>query len=201
MIYRFIWLNFFSSHVRRINGAYIYPYPGLFLHFLENSIIEIYGDFHIGVRVTKNSRTYSRLIMQDNSRIVVNKRSEILEGCDIQILSGGTFTVDDFHSNIGLEILCGYQIRLLGDVIAGRHVRIKDYNGHHVSSDSYPSSKPVIIEKHVWLCTGSTINAGSYIETGSVISDNSNVIGRIPKQSFIQGNPAKVVENNIQFEI
>ena len=199
--YRFVKLNFFSPNVRRYGQCFFYPYKNVALLLDPNAIIELYGDFHIGIPSIKGYGQYSRLIMGAYSRITVNKKCQILEGCDVQILKNATFTVDDFHSNIDLEVLCGYQIRLIGDVTAGRHVRLKDYNGHKVSYDAYPLKKAIIIEDHVWLCTGTTVNPGCYIESGSVIGDNSNVVGNIPSNTFVQGNPASVIADNVTFNI
>ena len=86
-------------------------------------------------------------------------------------------------------------------MFCGRHVRIKDFNGHLVSSEVYPFKAPIKIENHVWICTGSTINPGCVIGSGSVISDNSNVINDVPQNVLVQGNPAKIIDYNIKFKI
>lgn len=198
---RFIKLNFLSPNVRRYGQVFFYPYKNVSLSLDPSAVIELYGDFHIGSAYIKGHGQYSRLIMGKYARITVNKSLTLLEGCDVQILQNGTMTVDDFHSNVGLEVLCGNQIRLIGEVTAGRHVRLKDYNGHEVSFNGYPYKRAIIIEDHVWLCTGSTINPGCYIESGVVIGDNSNVISNIPAETFVQGNPACIIANNIKFKI
>lgn len=166
-----------------------------------SSVIELHGNLCIGGSSVRGSKVLSRLIVGDYGRFCVNKKCDILECCDIQIHKGGIFTVDDFHSNIDLEVSCGNQIRLVGDVSAGRHVRLKDYNGHTVSYEKYPISKAIVIENHVWLCTGATVNPGVHIESGCVIADNSNVTDNMPANSFVQGNPAKVVAGSITFKM
>lgn len=193
-------MNYFSNNIHR-DGGKIYVYPGVTVKIASSAVIELHGDLHLGIRSKIHSNKRSRLVMSPFSRICINNNCSILEDFDIQLLNKGIFTVDNFHANIGLEISCGNQIRLLGEVTAGRHVRIKDFNGHDVSYHGYPYSKAIIIEDHVWICTGSTINAGSYVENGVVIADNTNVIGRIPSCSFVQGNPGLVVANNITFKI
>ena len=100
-----------------------------------------------------------------------------------------------------MEISCGSQIRLVGDVSAGRHVRLKDFNGHEVSYSGYPRSKPIIIEDHVWICTGASINPGVHIQSGSVIADNANVTTNVPARAFVQGNPAEVITDEITFKM
>lgn len=197
---RFVKLNFFSKHIRRYNG-FFYPYPNLEIEWAEGAIIELNDSLYIGKPTSKNSKKYSRLVMGRNSRIKIDGRAEFLEGCDLQILDNSNFYVAKFHSNIDLEVLCGYQIRFCGEVTIGRHVRIKDYNGHYTTSELYPRTKAVIVEGNVWICTGTTLNAGTYICSGSVIMDESNVWGTIPENSLVQGNPAKVIDTDIKFEI
>ena len=155
----------------------------------------------IGIPAVKGSKTSSRLVMQNSSCIEVKKRLELLEGCDIQMQKRGRLTVGQFHSNIGLEISCGSTINIQEEVIAGRHVRIKDFNGHIVSYEGYPVSAPVTIGNHTWLCTGCTINPGVTVGEGAVIADNSNVINDISPYSFNQGNPSVKVVDNVTFKI
>lgn len=197
---RFIKLNFFSSHVHRYHG-FFYPYPNLEIQWQKGAVIELYDSLHIGMPTSKGSKRKSRLIMGQNSRMKINGKTEILEECDLQILDNANFAVEKFHSNINLEVLCGYQIRLCGEVTAGRHVRIKDFNGHVTSVKMYPLKKAVIVEEHVWICSGATLNAGTYVRTGSIIMDNSNVWGIVPANSSVLGNPAKIIDTNVKFKI
>lgn len=199
-IWRFIKLNFFSEHVRA-QGGFLILYPKADIVFKPNSVIELHGNMTVGIPTIKHSKVRSIIVMNENSRICVNIKCDIMEGCDIQMQNHGILSVDNFHSNIDLEVSCGNQIRMVGDITAGRHVRIKDFNGHEVSYSGYPLSKSVIIENHVWLCTGATINPGVVIGHGSVIADNSDVSVSVPPCSFVKGNPGVVVESNITFNI
>ena len=197
---RFINLNFLSNRVLR-HGGYLYVFPNTLLHIKQGAQIVLYGDMLIGIPAVKDSNTNSRLVMQAYSHIEVKKRFELLEGCDIQMQKEGKLIVGQFHSNIGLEISCGSTICIHEDVTAGRHVRIKDFNGHEVSYEGYPVSAPVTICNHTWLCTGCTINPGVIIGEGSVIADNSNVISNTSPHSFNQGNPSVMIVNDVTFKI
>ena len=200
MIWKFLHYNFLSKHVRRDGGFFI-PYRDAVVSFSETAVLELHGNLRLGIPSLQKGHCVSKLVIRENGRFCVNKRCEIMEGCDIQIHKNGIFTVDDFHSNIDLEISCGEQIRLIGDVSAGRHVRLKDFNGHEVSYSGYPRSKPIVVEDHVWICTGASINPGVHIQSGSVIADNANVTSNIPPKSFVQGNPASIVANDITFKM
>ena len=195
-----MYYNFLSTNVRRDGGFFI-PYRDAIVSFSETAVLELHGNLRLGIPSMSGNHVVSKLVIRENGRFCVNKKCDIMEGCDIQIHKNGTFTVDDFHSNIELEVSCGEQIRLVGDVSAGRHVRLKDFNGHEVSLPSYPLSKPIIVEDHVWIYTGASINPGVHIQFGSVIADNANVTSNILAKSFVQGNPATVVANDITFKM
>lgn len=200
MFLKFIYYNFLSKNVRRYGGFFL-PYKNVSILLDDTAVLELHGTLKLGIPAIPGSKTKSRLVIRENGRLCVNKKCDLMEGCDIQIHKNGIFTVDDFHSNINLEVSCGEQIRLVGDVSAGRHVRLKDFNGHEVSYSGYPRSKPIVVEDHVWICTGASINSGVHIQSGSVIADNANVTSEIPAKSFVQGNPATVVAKDISFKM
>ena len=65
--------------------------------------------------------------------------------------------------------------------------------------NSSRKTKPLIIEDHVWLCTGVTIAKGIKIEQGAVCSINSTVTRNIKAKNMVSGNPAKVVMSNFEW--
>jgi len=201
LILKNIKYNYFSKNIVRLNNVHLYIYPNVIVDLSKTATITLNGNMFLGQPSIKNNKQVSKLIMRENSHIGVNKKCELSDGFDIQIQSNGCWIMDNFHSNIDLEVSCGFTITIQGTVTAGRHVRIKDFNGHKVNLEGYPFKAPIIIEDHVWLCTGSTINPGVTICSGSVIADNSNVISDVSCNTFNQGNPSKVIEDNIKFEI
>lgn len=194
-----LYYNFFCKSVIRENKSHLFIYPGVVLSVEKSAVVELHGDLYLGIVSIKGSRKESNFLMRQKSRFVVMQKCEILDSFDIQIHPNGLFKVDLFHSNVNLEVSCGCRIVLDGFVMAGRHVRLKDYNGHKVSFDGYPLSAPIIIKNHVWLCTGATINPGVQIEEGAVVGDNANVITDVPSYSFVAGNPALVISTNIEW--
>ncbi|SHH83478.1 transferase hexapeptide (six repeat-containing protein) [Fibrobacter sp. UWCM] len=194
-----LYYNFFCKSVKRTKNAYMFIYPHTIMSVDKKASIELHGSLYLGIKSIKGNRQTSKFLMKPHAKFVVNNLCEILDSFDIQVHSNGNFSIDSFHSNVCLEVSCGKQISIIGNVMAGRHVRLKDYNGHWVSYEKYPFSSPIIIEDHVWLCTGSTINPGVKIGSGSVIGDNANVIADVPPGAFVQGNPAEVVFSNVEW--
>ena len=198
--FQFIRLNYFCKNITRSKGL-IYVYPNVQFKMDATSKIMLGGDLHIGKPLIRGSKYCSRFLMGADSVLEIKNKCDLREGCDIQIYKNGKMMIDDMHSNIDLEVSCGHYIEIHSDVTIGRHVRIKDYNGHNVSCNCYPFSAPIVIEDHVWLCTGCTINPGVIIGTGAVIADNTNVISNIEPKTFNQGNPSIIINKNIEFKI
>ena len=199
----FIYLNFFSKHV--VNDVkkkiVIYPYPNCVFDLRDGSTILLEAPLKLGIPSIKNSKKSSYLFMDVNAIFKVKDESSIIDNYDIQIQKDAVLDMGHFHSNTGLEISCGEKIVLEGEVTCGRHVRIKDFNGHFVSYTKYPKSAPICIKNHTWLCTGSVIGPGVTVGEGAVISDNTIVIDNVPPKTFNSGNPSKVIVSNIEFKI
>lgn len=198
-----IYYNYLSKQVKKRidDNCYILIYPHCKIELQTGAEINLKAPLSLGKPTIKGGTRESRLLMRKDSLFIVNGIVDFSDGFDIQIQKGGKLILDNFHSNTDLEISCGATIQTYGEVFCGRHVRLKDYNGHLVSSELYPIKSPIKIEDHVWICTGSAINPGCVIGSGSVICDNSNVVNDVPINTLVQGNPAKIIDRNINFKI
>lgn len=76
---------------------------------------------------------------------------------------------------------------------------------HQVDSDGFSGeNKPVIINDHVWIATGSIILPGVSIGRGAVIGAGSVVTREIPASVLAAGNPAKVIrqrKSSLQYQL
>lgn len=121
-------------------------------------------------------------------------------GAYIEIVNGGTLTIGQGASNVGLTIMCAKEVTIGNGVRIGRNVSIRDWNGPHVIiNDTYVNHAPVIIEDHVWLCTGCMVMPGVTIGKGSVVAANAVVTKDVPPYSLVAGTPAKIVKRNIKW--
>lgn len=72
---------------------------------------------------------------------------------------------------------------------------ITDLDGNPINP-----SKPVVIEKHVWLGKGVKVMKGVTIGHNSVVGMGSIVTKDIPQHSIAAGNPAKLVKTGVNWE-
>lgn len=109
----------------------------------------------------------------------IGRNVEISNGCVISSHDTGTF--------IGDDCLIGPNVSIIG-------------NNYHYDRLDVPirlqgkfSSKGIRIADNVWIGSNCVILDGADIGAGSIITPNSVVSGRIPANSIVQGNPAKVI--------
>lgn len=109
----------------------------------------------------------------------IGRNTEISNGCVISSFTAGTF--------IGNDCLIGPNCSIIG-------------NNYHYDRLDVPirlqgkfSSKGIRIGDNVWLGSGCVILDGADIGSGSILTPNSVVSGRIPERSIVQGNPGKVI--------
>ncbi len=198
-IFMFLYYNFLCRRVTRKHLKFMFPY------------------FGSKIQLDKGAK----LIINDNLFMNSPKHKHSGEECYLKILSGGCFEVDGVcrlaanntieinhdaylkvgkvSSNYGTTIVCGNRIEIGNDVGFGRNVVIYDSNFHSTGLNRNARMKPLIIQDHVWLCTGVTIVKGITIERGAVCSINSTVTRNVKSKNMVAGIPAKVMMTNIEW--
>lgn len=174
----FIRLNYFSKNIRRFGGAYFYPSSNSKIILSSTAIIELHGSFFLGFGNLEKHDKRPFLLMDDYSRICVNRKLEIVGTSNVQIQKEACLCVDDFCIGDDSEINCEYQLRLIGKVSAGKNVTMKDSLKEH---------KPVIVEDDVNIGSDVLITPGTYIQSAVSVPDNTTVSELITPSKFGQG--------------
>ena len=55
------------------------------------------------------------------------------------------------------------------------------------------TSAGIRIGDNVWIASGCVVLDGAEIGSGTIVTPNTVVSGRVPENSVVQGNPAKVI--------
>ena len=120
-------------------------------------------------------------------------------------LLGGTSGAFYRNLRIGQGAVIGNNvtINLDADVVIEKNVSLGPnvliYTGtHHLGPGSkrrLPDlvAKPVVIEEGSWIGLGAVILPGVVVRRGSVVAAGSVVTQEVPPNSYVEGNPARVV--------
>lgn len=116
-----------------------------------------------------------------------------------KVFSDPTLTIgNNTHLGYNVGITVGCNVEIGNDVLIGNSVSIVTYDGHSAKPElrhlpaPKESSKPIVIKNNVWIGARSTILKGVTIGEGSVIATGSVVTSKVPPNSFVIGNPARV---------
>lgn len=169
------------------------------LDVAKSAKIKVNGIFSFGTKRNRKSKIETRLLMEDNSQLIIKGRGHITYNGDIQVFKDACLEIGkDCAINMGFQCVCMEKIVLGDDVHIGRDVWIRDNNGGHtVVIKGNKNSAPVIIGNHVWICSNVSITKGVTIGDGAIISANSVVTTNIPAGCMASGNPAKVIAENV----
>lgn len=208
---KFIWLNFVrrNTYVNFSNSEFIYTMPNSVFDIHPSAIIKVSYGFIFGNNPIRGMKMPTCLRMEANTSLIIHNGPltrygkmpyNLRYGAYIEVVNGGTLTIGQGAANVGLTIMCAESITIGNGVRIGRNVSIRDWNGPHVIiNDSYQNSGPVVIEDHVWICTGASIMPGVTIGKGAVVASNAVVTKNVAPRTLVVGSPAKVIKEDIEW--
>lgn len=141
-----------------------------------------------------------------------NNRLFIGEGCNIRnsrITINGADCEVRFERNAttgGVELVCmgkGNSVHIGEECMIADMVDIWASDTHPILNAErmlLNPSRPIKIDKHVWIGRHVKILKGVHIGSGSVIGMNSLVTRNIPPHSLYAGSPAKCIRENIVWD-
>lgn len=189
----------YSSIKGIISNNYISFAPNSHCEISKSSIRNIKGCLRIGFGRFKRCHIETRILLDANSKLIVNSDFKVGYGSDIEVFPGAKLIIKGKGgSNVNLTIICAEKIEIGEGVQIGRNVTIRDNNGnHYINRAGYKNSRPVIIGDKAWLCEGCTIMPGVKIGEGAIIGAHAFVTSNVPPYAMVSGNPAKVVDEDI----
>ncbi len=154
-----------------------------------------------------------RINVIENMNIIIESTKYRIHGLDI-----GGWNCKNSMVKIGKDLF-GNPVKLRpfpnGNIIIGNdcmlgygcEIRTSDehliYDKNYQKTNREKNNKPVILQNHVWVASGALILKGCIISENSVIGANAVVANKKYEKSniVIAGNPAKIVKENIYWEV
>ncbi len=199
-ILTFKFINLSSKQVIR---GFDYPfqnYKHSIVQMDEGAQLVLNAKLEMGVKQVEASKIETRLLMEKNSKMIVNGDFRMFAGSYIRVLSDSTLILNEGFINENVQITCGCKIEIGKDCTIGRDVVIRSYDAHEIIKDGYKMSAPIFIGNHVWIGQGATILKGVTIGDGSIIAAGAVVTKDVPASSIVAGVPAKVIEENVKWK-
>lgn len=198
-VFMFLYYNFLCRRVTRKRFKFVFPCIGSRIQLDKGAKLIINDNLFMNLPKHKYSREECYLKVLNGGCFEVNGVCKLAANNTIEINNDATLKVGSISSNYGTVIICGNRIEIGNDVGFGRNVVIYDNNFHSTGLNKKVRLKPLIIEDHVWICSGVTIVKGIRIERGAVCSINSTVTRNVKSRNMVAGNPAKVVMTNVDW--
>lgn len=190
-------INFNSTQVQRWIEMPFKNYPNCLIQFENQANLVLKQHFVMGIPQMEDSHPETRLLLEENTKMVVEGAFQMYAGSYIRIVKGGELILHGGFINENVQITCGSKIEIGKGCAIGRDVIIRSYDGHSINNN--PESAPIRIGEHVWIGQRATILKGVTIGNGAVIASGSVVTKDVPAYSVVAGIPAKVIRDNIEW--
>jgi len=119
-------------------------------------------------------------ILGDNCSLYIGKNCIVGHGCYLSVKEGKVL-------HIGEECMLSRNAKLM---TSDGHFIYKNNQIINIGAD-------IFLQNRVWLADNVTILKGVQIGEGSVVGINATLTKSIPSQTIAVGNPAKIVQENI----
>jgi acetyltransferase-like isoleucine patch superfamily enzyme len=147
---------------------------------------------------------YTIINISHNGKLFINGRVALGQGTRILIANNAEIYIGNNTYITGLsKLICHKRITIGSNCAISWNVQIMDTDFHYIieNGEKRINSKPIIIGDHVWIGSNVSILKGVNIGSNSVIAANSVVTRDVPACCLVAGNPAKVIKNNISWEL
>lgn len=182
-----------------IGKGSLIAHKGTYLIFDKSSQLNIQEAFNINENCIKNNGRTTQIRLDENSIFNVRSKLDVYYGGDIIVLSGGNLSIGNSFINSNCKIRCKKNIQIGDNCAISHDVTIMDTDSHKINGKV--KIEPVIIEDNVWIGTRATIMPGVTIQKGAVIAAGAVVTKDVPANTVAAGVPAKVIKENISWEL
>ena len=192
---------------RKANGAYNPPFSAFFIDGKTRLNIQksaqIINKGYLSMGFNPNdfypSTKPCTLALLENSKLLVG-RAFIGRGVTIQVQKNACLEMGEVYINSNVTILCSNNIKIGDNTIIGWDTEICDTDYHRAGKGSIISA-PIEIGNHVFIGRHAMIMKGVKIGDDSVVAAGAIVTRDVPNKCLVAGIPARVIKENIEWEV
>jgi acetyltransferase-like isoleucine patch superfamily enzyme len=142
-------------------------------------------------------RLRPRSLLRVDGRVQIMRGSNVTVGYDAELSVGaGTFLND------GSSVFCCSSISIGSGCAISWGTRILDTDVHKIIQAGLASQHaPVSIGRNCWIGADAVILKGSTLGHGSVVAAGAVVTSEVPPRSLVAGVPARVVREDVDWEL
>ena len=196
----FLNINFFSSQVSKTRRIAFNTSKNCIVQLDKGAKLELNDQLTMGVRQVKKSKMETRLLLEENSKMTIDAPFSMYAGSYIRVFKDGHLILHGGFINENVQISCGDTIEIGKGCTIGRDVVIRSYDGHKILKPGYKIAEPIKICDHVWICQGASILKGVTIGEGAIVAAGAVVTKDVPAHAVVGGVPAKVIEENVNWQ-
>lgn len=154
--------------------------------------------------IAPDSSQPSVLTVRSKGRFETKGWAVISPGAQVIVGPGGNVTFGSGHyCSVDSKIICEESVTFGADGGISWDVLVMDSNFHPIWADEEPLdiTRPITVGDRVWIGARSIILRGATIGSGSIIAAGSIVTGDIPPNVIAGGAPAKVLKENVRWQM
>ena len=197
----FIKYNYLSSQVKKGTSTPLMNQKYTVVQLDPGSKLILKNRMKVGVKQVRKSRLETRILLEKDATMQVDKTFSVFAGSYIRVIEGGTLHIKGSgFINENVQITCGDKIEIGDGCFIGRDVIIRSYDAHQILKEGYQVSAPIKIGNRVWIGQRAMILKGVTIGDGAVIAAGAVVTKDVPPHSVVAGVPAKVIDQDVEWK-
>ncbi len=204
-IYNFFRLNIFQTIKYNISQKLRYKlliFKNGVLSTEKNVKININNYLYINHKFDKKDPFSSLISLKSNSALTITDHFMVYSGSRISVSHNAHLILGSGYMNHGGNIACFEKIEIGNNVAISEFVTIRDSDNHHIEGiGNHQMTQPIKIGNKVWIGMHATILKGVTIGDGAIVAAGAIVSKDVPPNTLVAGIPAKVIKENVNWEL